>query len=396
MKRTLKWGLGLWLLIAAVGCRKTEFAAIPDPAYIRVFNCLDKNVSLDNKDAPQPFLAMLIDPVLDQDGAPISAVTVGDFMDTRDLWARPYPDAINSNVYQKEFPGSAKTMAAPVLNGYDLSSWAQVTSGTRRFVFYSRPMNTTPFLSLNKELRMNKVLDTTITLSKGEVYTMNFLEKDFLTHKNMLYVRNENFVKQPFSDSLVYVNFYNLSSEGFLAYAPNNRMSGGRENKLVDTVNVFLTLRSAPATMTTVPRERTVKGYTGVPFGNMIRNLDAKVSKYYSFPLIADTSSNRIYPGLSVQFFEFLKPGYVLDISAPPGNLNPISYYLGLQVGPASGSSGLDQNINITADVRSGLIVTERSGIYNPRYFATVNTVEFINNKIYLTTIQRKFAPPIY
>jgi len=42
------------------------------------------------------------------------------------------------------------------------------------------------------------------------------------------------------------------------------------------------------------------------------------------------------------------------------------------------------------------MIINTHSGIYNPRSFSSVNTVEFVNGEAYLTTIQRKYDPPIY
>jgi hypothetical protein len=48
------------------------------------------------------------------------------------------------------------------------------------------------------------------------------------------------------------------------------------------------------------------------------------------------------------------------------------------------------------AIVVPNMIVNIHSGTYNPRSFATVNTVEIVNGNVYLTTIQRKYAPPVY
>lgn len=381
------------LLVSSAGCRKTEFGTIADPAYIRVFNCLSTVVTLENKDAPQPFLTMLIDPVFDEAGIPQSAAVTGDFLETRADWARPYPDAANTSLFQKEYPGAAKVMAAPFLNGYDLSSWAQIASGEHRIVFLSRPLNTTPFFSLDKELRNRKLVDTSIQLTQGEVYTLHVLEQDYQTRSNTVYVRNETFVKQPLSDSLVYVNFYNLSSKGYFQYSPNTRSGNLPAYKMTDTMNVFYTLKKVTGDniSTAIP------GFTQLPMGRVIRSQESKVAPYYHFPLIADTGSNRIYPGNAAQLFEFLRPGYVLGVSAfPSSDYLPTGYFLGLRVGPFGRIGGNEHSLAIMADIRSGLIVTERSGIYNPRYFATVNTVEFINDKFYITTIQRKFDPPVY
>ncbi|WEK35900.1 MAG: hypothetical protein P0Y53_00180 [Candidatus Pseudobacter hemicellulosilyticus] len=380
------------LVLAGAGCRKTEFGNIDSPAFIRVFNCLERDVTLDNKDAPQPFLTMLIDPVMDKDGIPGSADITGDFLDTRDSWARPYPDAGNTSIYQKEYPGSAKVRAAPFLNGYDLSSWAQVTSGKRRIMFFARPLNETPFFSLDKNLRRTVLLDTTVDLQFNEVYTMHVLEKNYTTRKTGLYVRNETFVRQSLSDSLVYVNFYNLSSEGFFANSPDTK-SSSRSFKITDTTNVFYTLHMIPTTNTF----RDIPGFIQQPMGSMIRSHENKVTPYYSFPLFADTSSNKIYPGNTAQTFEFLKPGYTMGTSANPSSSQlPVGYYAGLHIGPYNNGAGGRHSMRVIADIRSGLIVTERSGIYNPRYFATVNTIEYINDRCFVTTIQRKFDPPIY
>src|ERR1700734_2931550 len=106
----------VWLIVlsgAGLGCRKTDFGGIGNPAYLRVFNCLDYSITLGNKDAPQPFLVMLIDPVTDANGIPESAAITGDFLDKRDTWARPYPDAVNTTTWQKEYPGNLKVLAAP-------------------------------------------------------------------------------------------------------------------------------------------------------------------------------------------------------------------------------------------------------------------------------------------
>lgn len=388
--------LALLLLLVFTGCRKTDFGTVESPAYIRVFNNLDRQVTLDNKDAPQPFLTMLIDPVLDEKGIPQSAATVGDFLDTRDSWARPYPDAANTTVYQKEYPGANKVMAAPILNGYDLSSWAQIPSGQHRIMFFSRPLNTTPFFNLAASIRGTVLVDTTINLTHQEVYTMHVLEQDYATRKSMLYVRNETFIKQSLSDSMVYVNFYNLSSKNFFEQSPNTIAGGLRQRKLVDTISVFTTLKKAINNATEAITS--INGYAEMPMGTIIRSQEPKVAPYHSFPLYPDTSSNRIYPGITGHVFEFLHPNFVLGTSRPIGGTDlPVGYYWALTVGPAgTGLRGLDFSTNVRCDIRSGLIVTERSGIYNPRYFPTVNTIEYVNAKLFITTIQRRFDPPIY
>jgi hypothetical protein len=384
----------LFLLLVLVGtaCRKTEFTTISEPSYLRVFNNLDYNINIDNKDAPQPFLTLLVDPELDAAGVPVKASITGDFLDKRASWARPYPDAASTTLYQTEYPGSAKVLAGPVLNGYDLSSWAQIPSGKHRIMFYSRPFSTVPFFELPGELRKQVLIDTTVDFVPREVYTMHVLEQEVVHKTPGIYIRNETFVKQPFSDSLVYINFYNLSSEGFYQYG---KLSGPKSNvfnqRIRDTMNVFYTLNK----ISDKNQPTTVPGYEGILMGSVIRSQASAVTPYYSFPLFPDTSANKIFVGRTMQQLTFLSPGYT------PNN-NPFLQYMGesngrfteLVTGPDYERH--DVAFRIPADLLTGMIVSIRSGKYLNRSFSTVNTVEYVNGKFYLMTIQRKYDPPIY
>jgi len=51
---------------------------------------------------------------------------------------------------------------------------------------------------------------------------------------------------------------------------------------------------------------------------------------------------------------------------------------------------------NDNGTVLPNLLVNIHSGKNNPQTFATVNTLEVVNGRVYLTTIQRKYAPPVY
>lgn len=383
--------LFLLVLSAGTACRKTEFTTISNPAYLRVFNNLDYNITIDNKDAPLPFLTFLMDPEMNADGAPVKSLVTGDFLDKRATWARPYPDAANTATFQTEYPGTAKVLAGPILNGYDLSSWAQIPSGKHRILFLSRPLSTVPFYELSNDLRKTVLIDTVVDFTAGEVYTMHVLEQEAIHKTAGIYVRNETFVKQPVSDSLVYVNFYNLSSEGYFQYGKLADNDNRANVKIRDTMNVFYTLNSMKDPNLAKP----VSGYTGVYMTPLIRSLVAKVSPYYSFPLFPDTSSNRIFTGNTTQLFTFLAPGYT------PEN-NPFYQYSGdsygrfseLSVGPTSPS--FDVAFKIPADLLTGMIVSIRSGTYLNRSFATVNTIEYVNGRFFLMTIQRKYEPPVY
>lgn len=379
------------LLVMCLGaaCRKTEFADIENPAYLRVFNSLDYQLTLGNKDAPQTFLTMLIDPVLDKDGIPESAAITGDFLDKRDSWARPYPDAVNTSIWQKEYPGSLKVLAGPILNGYDLSSWAQVPSGKHRILFRTRPYSNTPFFSLEKNLRGVTLVDTTVELQSYEVYTMHVLEQVYETKKTGLYIRNETFVKQPLSDSFVYVNFYNLSSQGYFDFTSKVIDNNAVPNrKMEDKMTVYYSL-GRPANNVLTP----IAGFNYLPLGAVTRSQDTRVAPYYSFPLFPDTSANKIFTGNMAQVFYFCAPGLTpFNIyNTDPGQYSAIA--IG-DYGYTAGTAGVPYGIK--ADLRTGLIISTHSGVNNPRSFATVNTLEFINDKFYLMTIQRKYAPPIY
>ncbi|WP_448635109.1 hypothetical protein [Pedobacter panaciterrae] len=143
------------LLWFATGCSKVEYKKIDDPAYLRVFNNLNYKIGVDNKDEMLPFLTMLIDPEMDQDGMPVGAQIKGDFLDKRDPYAPPYPSHIGSgtSVNNPEYPGRENVLVGPVLNGFDLSSWAQIPSGKHRIVFMFRPKNTVPFFNLDPKLK---------------------------------------------------------------------------------------------------------------------------------------------------------------------------------------------------------------------------------------------------
>ncbi|WP_212006031.1 hypothetical protein [Chitinophaga sp. HK235] len=379
----------LLCMMAGTACRKTEYTTIAEPAYLRIFNNLDYKISLDTKDAPQPFLTFLLDPELDADGIPVKALVTGDYLDKRVPWARPYPDAVNTTLYQTEYPGSAKVLAGPVLNGYDLSSWAQMPAGKHRVMFVSRPISDVPFYELPKDLRSHIIIDTTIEFISREVYTMHILEKDAATKTPGIYIRNENFVKQPFSDSLVYVNFYNLSSVGhFETGKPANELYN---QKIRDTMNVYYTLNK----MDNQGFAHPITGHWGVLMGPVLRSQDPAVHPYYSFPLFGDITANKIYDGKATQSFVFLSPGY------SPAN-NPFmqvsseskGHFTELRVG-ADGYRG-DVAFSLPADILTGMVVTIRSGKYLNRSFATINTIEYVNGKFYLMTIQRKYEPPVY
>lgn len=387
----------LALLFFMAGCSKVEYKKIDDPAYLRVFNNLNYKIGIDNKDELLPFLTMLIDPEMGQDGIPTHAAIKGDFLDQREPYAPPYPSHVGSGTTKNnpEYPGRENVLVGPVLNGYDLSSWAQVPSGKHRIVFMFRPKNEIPFFDLETKLKKNVLIDTTIVLDSKEVYTLHVLQKDYQSRKNGIYLRKENFQKLPLSDSLIYVNFYNMSSKGY--WEADNEAKGGTTygmgalgNGIRDEMNIFLSLYK---NANPLPAGR-IPGYGGKYLTTLKRNSEVlEVSPYYSFPLFADGTSDGIHTEMW-QRFDFFAKGMDLT-NNPYGQYTPLTDNNWASVNCfMSGKTpqpGMENSVSLP-----NMIVNIHSGKYNPRSFATVNTIEIVNGRAYLTTIQRKYAPPIY
>ncbi len=221
------------LLWTMTGCYKYKEAPdMSNPAYLRVFNSIPYNVDVLHAGQASPFLCMLVDPRFDKAGVPSGGVIEGDFLHTRQLFSLSYPiDAATSlnagngnagsgaNAGQPaivtnanyEYPGKMHVLPAPSINGLDLSAWAQVPSGKHRFLFVTRPENNTLFDQLPATLRKNVLIDTTVDLQAGEVYTMHALATDLDNAGYGAYVRKEPFVHQQLDAGRSYVSFYNLS-----------------------------------------------------------------------------------------------------------------------------------------------------------------------------------------
>ncbi|WP_316822467.1 hypothetical protein [Pedobacter gandavensis] len=383
------------LLLFLCGCSKVDYAKIEDPAYLRVFNNLNYAIGLNNKDEAVPFLTMLIDPEMDADGMPVKAAITGDFLDQREPYAPPYPSHVGSNLSYKnpEYPGKENVLVGPVLNGFDLSSWAQIPSGKHRVVFMFRPVNNVPFFNLDSKLKKNVLIDTTMVLDSKEIYTLHVLQKNFDTKKNGIYLRKENFQKLSLSDSLVYVNFYNMSAKGFEqaddAVKTGYEKSGALRFGIRENMNIFSSLYTSDLNML-----KPVYGRTSKFMGRLTRNSEVlEVSKYYSFPLFADPKSDGIYTNIWQRFD-------LMALGMNPENNPYESFNMDTDQNWApincmrDGKSHLQGNDN--AAQLPNMIVNIHSGKYNPRSFATVNTIEIVNGNVYLTTIQRKYPAPIY
>jgi hypothetical protein len=391
----------LALVVSCVtGCTKVDYTTINEPAYLRVFNNFNFGFSMADKDKKVPFLCMIIDPVFDGKGIPTGGMVVGDFLDVRDYYAPPYPSHVgqSTSVNNPEYPGKENVLVGPIVNGYDLSSWAQVPSGLHRFVFYYRPKNTVPYFKLETSLLGDAMLDTTLTLTSHEVYTMHLLQKNYNTKENGILLRQEDFHKQPLSDSLTYVNFYNYSADGFTEFddetKPEVFKMGQFQYGIKDRMDIFLSIFPDQefALSNNAYRNNPVPGYKGRYLATLERNNSTNaVAPYYNFPVFANLADDGITTK-AWQCFEFFTPGI------NPSN-NPYFYETDTDGNFAEMnfiSNGIDKPNRTDGGVLPNMLVNIHSGIYNPRTFATVNTVEIVNGGVYLTTVQRKYAAPIY
>lgn len=228
IQRSLTRPVLLFLVLAFLaGCRK--FAESPatigdKPAYLRVFNVIPNTQTPFNSGAASPFFTFLFDPKLDKSGIPYDGAIVGDWLGTRHLFCSSYPldegnslgaslDTLVTHNITYEYPGSAHVLTAPPINGYELSAWAQVPSGKHRVQFVSRPQTDSAFSSLSATIRKAVVIDTVIDLQPGEVYTLEAIALDEDKNIYGAYLRQEQFIHQTFSDSSMYVGFFNLSGK---------------------------------------------------------------------------------------------------------------------------------------------------------------------------------------
>lgn len=382
-------------------CSEIEYHEIEAPAYLRVFNNLNYEVRLENRHEKVPYLTMLIDPVYDENGVPISAAIVGDFLDKREKYASPYPthSAGSTKRNNPEYPGKENVLVGPILNGFDLSSWAQIPAGKHKIAFYFRPINEIPFFELAPDQRHSIAVEREIDLTEREIYTLHVVQKDHTTKENGIILRQENFHKQPFSDSFVYVNFYNMSAKGYFEsedqYKPANVLSPTLSHGINDVTNVYLSLY--PETSKQYNEEAAFPAFYAKYLYTLHRDTETdKVHPYFSFPLFADTT--KTITTNMVQHLAFLAPGIdFFDIGggeyAPEKGCTNLAFY---DNGLAESLPNLGPVDTDSYTMLPGMIVNIHSGIHNPRSFATVNTVEIVNGQAYLTTIQRKYAPPIY
>ncbi|MBN9383734.1 MAG: hypothetical protein J0H74_23455 [Chitinophagaceae bacterium] len=414
------------LLLVLGSCRKSSYTSVPDAAYLRVFNSLLYTVDVTNKDQPQPFLAMIIDPGYDKSGLITSGKILGDFLDKRAPYAQPYPaNAGNTDYKNTEYPGSAKVPVGPILNGINLASWAQVPSGRHRIVFYTRPVSPTPFFSLDDRDRKSLLIDTTVDLTSGEIYTMEVLQKNMSTQLPLpvsLYIRQEQFARTAFDDKTLYVNFYNLSAEGYAAangsplttqnyYNASNRTVG-----VGDTMLLYYNLYNNDLPYPYVDGNKgdinLIPGYNNVWLGSVIRSQTAGVAPYYGIPMFADVDTTGGVLSREWQLFILMAPGMTpLPGQVPtPGGLASASNLLAAigcsnvandgkySTTPAGRRSvpRPDATTQLASCWLPNLIRYTASGMHRQQSFATISSIEIINGRMYMMSVQRTYPPPTF
>jgi hypothetical protein len=409
----------VWLL-ASCSKSTTNYNTISNPAYFRVFNSLTYDPSIPTKDQPHPFLTMIIDPEFDKSGQVTGGKVVGDFLDRRGPFAAPFPVG-NPDYKNKEYPGNSKVLVGPILNGINLSSWAQIPPGKHRMVFYVRPVNSTPFFDLNYRDRQTIMVDSTVDLSSGEVYTMEVLQKSIPAHPPIpveLYVRTEQFTKMPFNDTLLYVNFYNLSAVGYAAANPGPRdpslyyTASNATAAFGDTMNITYSLYKDdvpyPFNVSSNLGTTLISGYNVLWLGTVVRSHSDKTAPYYSIPLFAAPDTTGGILSTQWELFVLTAPGY-----APANGPQPFPGIGALTASPAYGVIGCSNFANdgkysdnfppqagdnyelLASTWLPNLINYTASGTHKQQSFATISSIEIINGFVYMMSVQRTYPPPV-
>ena len=396
--------LPAWLLVCCTACKK--YSSLPDtarPAYLRVYNNIPYSLDAFNKDLPQPFLTFLFDPKVDDQGIPYDANVIGDFLTTRQLYSVSYP--LNAgNTFQKinyDYPGNAPVRTAPVINGFDLSAWAQMPSGRHRIMFVVRPFTDTAFVKLNTRERKTVLIDTTVDFTEGEVYTLEAAARDIDSAKYGLYLRQESFTHEHFDDDKLYLSVYNLTG----APLRNNPTTYAKQYFAVDTMNLFFTymqysdILSTPTSSTYIP----MADYNNIYLTTLARRF-TNTSPFYPLPFLArnyfydatgqlrifgtKTTGNQINAGTMpfISFNAVSKEGVLLK---GRDNLFASIYSCGDPVWMNNynqgftSANGVDAAVT-TANLNQFINIDGQLSIY-----PTVNIFEMVYDRVYHIQIQR-------
>lgn len=373
------------LLMFLTGCRKYDkLMPLKQAAYVRVFNNIATRPTVVNNGLLNTFLTFLIDPNFDTAHSPIHALVTGDYLLTRQLFNISYPtNAANtvagSGTVNYEYPGREHVLTAPHMNGFDLSSWAQIPSGRHHILFISRPSGDVPFDSLTSVQRSHVLVDTTLDFQPGEVYTIEAVVRDADANVYGAYVRQESFIHEKYSPDSLYTEFFNLNSNvnaaGVNSYSPYYRWL--RDSVMLTVIyNIY--------------RYPFRSFVTLEPYDYMMIPLYDKFStkgQYLVLPALPD--SNFFDPQGNIGQYKVSLPYlelYVAPLYNPnyPTNLHvtfnetPVNFNLTY---PNIGDfPGVLPNLNMIQTVGT------KSSVY-----PSLNIVEVVNDRLYLTQIQKGF-----
>ncbi len=415
-----QYKLILFLLLCTAGmagCKKYDVSpSLADPAYIRVFNNLSNTVDALHNTQAAPFLTFLADPKTDAAGLPEDAAIVGDYLTTRQLFSLSYPiNEGNSSVgngtiggqlnqpdppvlypQNYEYPGNAHVLTATAINGFDLSAWAQITSGKHRIMFVVRPQNSTPFKGLSTAQRSNILVDTTVTLEKGEVYTLEVVSRDLDKSKYGLYIRKEKFIHEAFEANKIYTGFVNLSGK-----TPVDTKYGS-DFFFPDKVKISCTysIPNDPATGTGSNHYfNPLQGYDNVYYTTLTTKMDTEIP-YLALPLLPESAF--FYQGIIRRYGNFAKfdtgnmpfvQFTLVDADKPviggDGVDNPTDFTLTSSQDPAIYNNYNANTTSISKYTPNLNLVVNTGSSYH--IYSTLNIMEMVYDRVYLMQIQRDF-----
>ncbi len=392
--------LNILNIVALFSCVKyTENRPSKNPSYLRVFNSITYQTNPFTKDLPSPFLVFILDPVFDKSGIPTGGSFVGDYLDQRDLYSNSYASkAANvGTLSNKDFPGTNPIITAPIINGFDLSAWAQVPSGSHHVLILGRPRSDTSFLNLRASEKKSILIDTTINLQEGEVYTAEALILDETAGKAGLYLRKEDFIHRKFSSNQNYFQLFNLS-----ANHPSPQVN--QIYPFVDSLNFYISEYTSTCGIPNPSLTQYVCSFSYMPNLHDIyfRTLNGKFLNTAPYDSIAQLDSTyyalpngtfkdyRYRPTIVMEFHQLssnplslYRPGYLFfsdDFNSPDPTIQK-SYIQDLNF-------GLFYNFyqllpSMTLPVSYGNQIRPNS---------TLNIIEFINDRAFMMQISRSYS----
>jgi|GEM_PF-4734668 len=110
-------------------------------------------------------------------------------------------------------PDGLPIQSGPVVNGLDLSSWVQIPAGRHRVTLFLTKVVSQIATEVHSADLTKKLIDTTIELLPGEIYTLQNYNYDKSAPKKFgLQVVRENLRQYDFSDtSKIYMRFLNMT-----------------------------------------------------------------------------------------------------------------------------------------------------------------------------------------